>query len=635
MSNRHKIVFQTNAPWLKSGLAENGRTLMNWLARRDKYDLTYYCSQTFSNDGNLDKLPYKAYGAIPADQNFLNQFANDPGKLRDIYYGGSNIEKIIKEVKPTIWVGSDDIWAFPNHYFDSEWFKKINSVMHITVDSFPISDMAYKQAQATKYYLTWAKFAVAEMAKRDPKCSHVDFIYGASDTKKFKPISSAEKRELRKQLGIDPKDKIFIYLGRNQLRKEFGNVLQAFSIYKKNYPKTPVKLLFHTAWSESSNGWDIPKLRDYFGINKEDVLATTICRSCGKWEIKPYEGENTDCGSCGSKKSVVTVNGWNEGVSDEELHLIYGIADASISAFTSGGLEFHNVNSLLCGLPLACTNYSCGEDFCEQPFVFPIKWHSRHEHQSSFIKAANDVYSIVEFITKIVNSSNKDLEEVSEKGLDWARKTFSIDTIGQKWEKLFDSMPLPDWSSIDLNPVRKNENYPMPNIDNSEEWVRALYKNILMVDPDPDGFKHWIEKIQQGTSKQDIYNFFIKRAQEDNRKNEPAKDFSSLFDNNGRKRIFFAMKESGGDLFVATSLFKGLKDIYPDSDLYVGCDPKFAEVVAGNPYVYKIIAYHPIMEQELAMRQFVDYYYYPAIATQVRLNYLTHDNVGLKLNHTT
>jgi hypothetical protein len=219
--------------------------------------------------------------------------------------------------------------------------------------------------------------------------------------------------------------------------------------------------------------------------------------------------------------------------------------------------------------------------------------------------------------------------------LDWARKTFSIDTIGQKWEKLFDSMPLPDWSSIDLNPVRKNENYPMPNIDNSEEWVKALYKNILMVDPDPDGFKHWIEKIQQGTSKQDIYNFFIKRAQEDNRKNEPTKDFSSLFDDNGRKKIFFAMKESGGDLFVATSLFKGLKDIYPDSDLYVGCDPKFAEVVAGNPYVYKIIAYHPIMEQELAMRQFVDYYYYPAIATQVRLNYLTHDNIGLKLNHTT
>ena len=209
MSNRHKIVFQTNAPWLKSGLAENGRILMNWLAKRDKYDLTYYCTQTFSNDSNLDKMPYAAYGAIPADQNFLNQFANDPGKLRDVYYGGANIEKVIKEVKPTIWVGSDDIWAFPNSYFESQWFKKINSVMHITVDSLPISEMAYKQAESTKHYLTWANFAVREMKKRSGACSHVDFIYGASDTNKFKPISKQEKHDLRKRFGIDPKDKVF------------------------------------------------------------------------------------------------------------------------------------------------------------------------------------------------------------------------------------------------------------------------------------------------------------------------------------------------------------------------------------------------------------------------------------------
>lgn len=152
-----------------------------------------------------------------------------------------------------------------------------------------------------------------------------------------------------------------------------------------------------------------------------------------------------------------------------------------------------------------------------------------------------------------------------------------------------------------------------------------------MTDPDPEGFKHWIDKLQMGASRQDIYNFFIQRAKEDNQKNKPQQEFSDIFDKNGKKRIFFAMKESGGDLFVATSLFKGLKDIYPNSDLYVGCDPKFAEVLIGNPYIHKVIAYHPIMEQELAMRQYVDYYYYPAVATQVRLNYLTHEKIGLNL----
>jgi len=38
------------------------------------------------------------------------------------------------------------------------------------------------------------------------------------------------------------------------------------------------------------------------------------------------------------------------------------------------------------------------------------------------------------------------------------------------------------------------------------------------------------------------------------------------------------------------------------------------------------------MEQELIMRQFVDYYYQPALATQVRLNYLTQEKIGLPLS---
>lgn len=632
MSNRHKIVFQTNAPWLKSGLAENGRILMNWLARRGKYDLTYFCTQTFAHDPNLKRLPYDAVGAIPSDQNFLNQISSDHGRLRDVYYGGAMINQVIKDKKPTIWVGSDDIWAFPNHYFESEWFKQINSVMHITVDSVPVSEMAYKQAHATKNYFTWAEFGAEEMRSRDGKCSHVDFIYGASNTQKFKPISASDKAELRKSLGLSIDDKIFIYLGRNQLRKEFGNVLHAFSIFKKKNPNSTAKLLFHTAWNESANGWDIPRLRDYYGIDKKDVLATMVCKNCGKWEVKPYEGEDKPCRHCGSEKSMVSVNGWNEGVSDDELHLIYGIADASISAFTSGGLEFHNVNSLLCGLPLACTNYSCGVDFCKQDFVFPIKWHARHEHQSSFLKAANDVFSICLFIENICSASQSEIQRISEAGRDWSEKTFSIDAIGKKWEQLFDSMPMPDWSSISLEPKKKNEKFPFPDIQNPEEWIRCLYNQILMTDPDPEGFKHWLEKLQQGAKREDIYNFFIQTAKQDNLKQQPQQDFSSLFDNNGKKKILFAMKESGGDLFVSTALFEGLKKMYPDADLYVGCDSKFFDIIAGNPFVYKAIPYHPAMQQELLMRNYVDYYYYPAIATQVMLNYLTHDKIGIDLN---
>lgn len=624
---RHKIVLQTNAPWLKTGLAENGRILMKYLMKTGKYDLVYYCTQVHTADPNLAKMPYRALGCLPSTHHEIQELQKDQIRLRDAAYGAYYIDKIIKEEKPTIWIGSDDIWSFGSQYFESNWIKKINSIFHITIDSVPILEQAYKQAKSTPHFHSWAKFAVTEMAKFNTK---IDSIYGASETTKFKPISALDKKHLRLKFGLSDEDKIFIFLGRNQLRKEFGSVIQALAAYKKEFPHSKAKLLFHTSFSEKHAGWDIPMLTSYFGVDKKDILCTYVCRNCGQWEIKSYEGEDLDCRFCGAKKSQITAN-IVHGVSDEELHLVYGVADAAISAFTSGGLEFHSVNSLLCGLPLSCTNYSCGVDFCEQPFVYPINWHSRHEAGTSFVKATNDVKSIKNFISKICKSTDKEIQEIREKSRAWSSKEFSIETIGAKWEKLFDSMPMPDWSSISLSPQMKNPNAPMPQDKENSAWVKALYNTILLCEPDPDGFKNWMTQLERGISREQIYQYFIGVAQQDNQKLAPPQDFGVLFDNNGRKRILFVMKESGGDIFITTALFKGIKDLYPDADLYVATDPKFHNILAGNQYVYKVLPYIPMMEHEMMMMNYVDYYYFPGLPTQRQLAYLTKDKIGLEL----
>ena len=52
--------------------------------------------------------------------------------------------------------------------------------------------------------------------------------------------------------------------------------------------------------------------------------------------------------------------------------------------------------------------------------------------------------------------------------------------------------------------------------------------------------------------------------------------------------------------------------------------------LAGNENVYRVLPYHPAMEQELAMRLYVDTYIFPALATQRQLGYLYRD-CGLDL----
>ncbi len=631
MPDKKKIILNTNPPWLFTGLAENGTLLARHLAKTGKYDLTYYASQTHVQDPNHARQPWLSRGCIPPDPQVHARAQQDPmGYGRWLAYGNLMIGDLVKEVKPDIYWGSDDIWTFAGEFWKASWWKQIHSILHITVDSVPVAEMAYEQAQETANYYTWAKFAADEMRKRGKGFGHIKQIYGATDVTNFAPLSAAERLDFRRRFKLSPTATIFGYTFRNQLRKEALTLLMAFRDYKRENPRAEVKLHLHTSWSETAQGWDFPRWIKYLNIDPKDVLCTYVCKHCGGWHVAPYTGEDIDCPHCGAKKSMVTAN-IAHGVAHEEMKLLYAIRDATVSPSTSGGLEYENVNTLLCGLPLACTNYSSGADFCLQPFVYPIDWHMRAEAGSSFIKATNDVGSIKRFIAKVVAMSAADKQAIGEQSRDWAAKTFAIDTIGKQWEDVFDALPPKDWSTITLTAKPQNPDYPMPQMASDEAFVRALYNHILLVEPDPDGLKNWLQSLANKTPRDVLYNHFCGLAREHNAKNSPPQDFGILFDKNDRKRILFVLKESAGDMFIATALFKGLKDLYPDADLYVGSEPRFHEMLAGNPHVHKVLAYHPAMEQELVMRNYVTYYYFPALATQRQLNYLTHDKVGLDL----
>lgn len=628
--SRKKIILQTNAPWLRTGLGQNGRYLMKHLVKTGKYEVIYYATNhVMTNDPNLTRLPCKAYGAIPNDQNVINQLNADPMRARDVAYGSYFIDQIIRDEKPDIWWESDDIWSC-NGYLDKPWFKHVNAVLHKTPDSLPILDEAFKQAKATPYFRTWSQFATKEMQRVDPTLKNIGCIYGMSDTAHFSPISKKEKQDLRKRFGIEQDTIIFQTCNRNQLRKGFLQTIEAFAAFRRELPHSKTKLHFHTSFSEKANGWDIPRLSQFHGLKETDVLCTYVCKNCGQWHIAPYRGEDIDCPYCSTKKSMITAS-THTGVPDEEMRLMHGISDAGLSIFDSGGMEYQSISSLLCGLPTAISSYSCGEDFEKLPFVFPVEWNPFYQPGTNFMKATPKIESLKAFMIKVYKQTEKDRVQQTEAGRDWAVKTFSCETIGKQWENLFDSLPPKDWSSVSLETKPKNAAFPMPTGTDNELWIKSLYNNILLVEPDPDGMKNWLARLSEGVTRERIYEFFIGRAVDDNSKSAKPTEFGDLFDKTKRERILYVIKESGGDIFACTATFKGLKDLYPDADLYVACEPKFAEILMGNPYVHRILAYHPAMDQELLMMQYVNYYQYPAISTQVRLGYLTKDKIGLSL----
>jgi hypothetical protein len=294
---------------------------------------------------------------------------------------------------------------------------------------------------------------------------------------------------------------------------------------------------------------------------------------------------------------------------------------------------------LLCGLPLLCTNYSCGTDFCDKSFVFPLDGDHYFEVGTGFQKHNPNLQTIVSFYRSIIDMTPEVRKEITEAGRKWALETFHVDTLGKKMEAWIDSRKLIDWDyTYPVDP--KNPNAVIPDIQDNSQWLIVLYKNILnmTVDDKDPGHLSWMQGLQQGRKRHDIEKFFRDTASQENNKNpETQLKFEDLLDKTGRPRFLLVIKESIGDIINSSSLLKSLKEHYKDYDIYVASDPQYLEIWDGNPYIRKALVYQSFMESEpqctgiAGNKGFFDGYCHLGVITQRHLSYLTNSSLALEL----
>lgn len=616
-----KVAIHSDAPIAKTGLGRNGKALSKYLYSTGKYEIVYFAKAHSWSNVELKKLPFEAYGVLPDDQNELIQIQNDQIKSRDAQYGSLNIDKFVSEVKPDVMIFSDDSWAFP--YYNKPWWNKFNCIPQITLDSLPFLPEQEEFIQKSPNFHVKALFAEDESKRLG--YDHVRTMPDMIDDKDFKPLPSFIKNQLREKFGIDKDTLVCGFVFRSQLRKEIKPLLEGFKKFKKENPEVKAKLLFHTNWSE---GWDIPRMLKQLEIDPADILTTYICRNCGEYEIKPFTGQEKDCPFCGAEKSQITT-GVQMGVTESQLNEIYSLMDCYCHLANAGGCEMPIIEALYCGLPVATVGYSYGVTFTNQDFVFPIDFTYTVAIGTLFNRAVPNPYSVCKFLKKINRMKHEEKKQIAEKGRKFAIETFSPKYLGKRWEQLIDSLPEVNYD-YNLKYEEKNPNFPFPEIYEDKEFIKCLYLNILKTEEpeNSDGFNHWINGIKSGMKKQDIYEYFCKVAREENDKNK-KQDIESLFDKQDKgKRILFVMPEGKEDVFILTSLFKSCKETYPDYNIYVSTKPQFQSILAGNPYVFKVLDFSPIFENELIMQGHgekegvVDILFLPHALTQRCLNYI-------------
>ena len=486
---KKKILFHSNSAKAYTGFGKNAKNIIRHLYKTNKYEIIEFANGCQWGDPSLLLRPWKAQGSIPNNPLVLQKMNQDPNLGRVGGYGGLSIDQAIKEFKPDIYLGVEDIWAFSD-YWNKPWWDKINNMIWTTLDSQPILPQALDAAPKTKNFYVWASFAEKDMKKLGH--DHVGTLHGSVNTEDFYRLPDNQRSLLRKRFNLS--DEFIIgFVFRNQLRKSVPNILEGFKIFKKDCPKA--KLLLHTHWSE---GWDIPRLIKEKSLNNEDILTTYFCSSCKQYQIRPFVGQEQDCSYCGSKKSLNTTN-TKDGVDEQQLNEIYNLMDVYCHPFTSGGMEIPIFEAKLTGLITLVTNYSCGEDSSSTDCgSFPLDWAEYREPGTQFIKASTYPSSIAKQLKKVFQMSDSKYSQMGSKGREWTINNYSTEAVGKKLEKILDAMPDVDY---DYNFGEQNNNHisldslldegkriavVMPQSAGDIIWVNSLMNNLKELYPSYD-----------------------------------------------------------------------------------------------------------------------------------------------------
>lgn len=634
---RKKIVLHSNHCRAKTGFGKHMKHLLTYLHKSNKYELIEFVNGRLWNDPELTLMPWKSFGGLPNEPHLVEEIKRDQNKIRQANYGHYKIDDLIKQEKPDIYLGIEDIWGLEG-FWNKKWWKKINSMIWTPVDSLPLLDKHIDGAKNTQNIIVQASFAKKELENKGFKNVHL--LPVPLDTNNFHKLSEEHRLNLRAKNNIKPDEFIVGFVFRNQLRKSVPNLLEGFKVFREQNPNIKTKLLLHTHWSE---GWDIPRLLREKNIDHSLVLTTYYCKECNQYEVKPFIGQDLDCQLCGSEKSQQTTQISN-GVSESQLNEIYNLMDVYCHPFTSGGQEIPIQEAKLTELITLVTDYSCGTDYSTNDSGgLPLKWTEYREPGTQFIKASTDANHISKQLLKVYNMPQSTRSKKGKMARNFVIDFCSIDSVCSKFEKILQKLKPTTWD-FDFSYVHKDPSYVPPAIPSDRNWIIDLYQNILKInaeEEDQNGIAHWEHRLKTDLDRQKVYEYFINVALKENQENTVVKFEDLLSKDDEGKRILFVLPGDEIDVFNSTSLLKYIDSQHPGYNIYYATQKENFSLLQGNPYIYKTLEYNPVMENFVWSEGQTDYnglfsfVLMPHINTHKIINYM-HGNkhvVDYNLNY--
>lgn len=427
-------------------------------------------------------------------------------------------------------------------------FRNNYKFIHLlTIDGWRQRDLWLDDYKRNDACLTYSKWAW-DLMKRDglKGTNMITVASPGSDLDLFKPPD--DKKAHKAKLGIDPNTIIVGTVMRNQKRKLYYDLIEAFSkwVYKaktKGHIDLVKKTFLYLHTSYPDVGYDIGRAIQEFKIGTK-VLMTYMCQSCGTVYPSFFQGEWAVCRRC--KNKTAHPPNANSSPSREVLAEIMKLFDIYVQYSIAEGWGMPLTDAMACGTQCAAVRYSAMNDHIECPHSIPIEvgryfYESVIETEQKRALPNNDDF--VQKLDRFVKLSDATRQEMSKEirayaieptevyGQEEKLPRFGWDRTAAIWRNVLNQTEIKDPSLTWFNPepqlIKPNLTQPPDNLDNVQ-FINYIIENIWCKPEMVNSYfaMEWIRYLNQGfmiqgaqkinVDKQYIGNHFLNLVNQQN-----------------------------------------------------------------------------------------------------------------------
>lgn len=510
MNRKKKVLFITEASYLNTGYAKYGKEVLKRLHKSNKYEIAEFSVYGMINDPRRNTIPWKNFANMPDTENQEQTeiYNSNPSNQ----FGAWRFERICLEFEPDIVLSIRDFWM-DSFIFHSPYRRLFKWAWMPTVDASPQNTEWISMFHDSDYILTYSEWAKSIIEQQAGNTVNTVGVASPSASLDFVPL---DKSKTRQELGVPEEYNIIGTVMRNQRRKLFPALLQAFSKYIKKNNDTNTYLYCHTSFPDA--GWNLAEFLHDYEISSR-IIMTYVCSACGSVDICKFHDARKVCDHC--QQYTSTPSSVSNGVPDDILAKIYNVFDIYVQSANSEGFGLPQVEASACGTPVMCTNYSAMKDLVKNISAYPIELSDVYkELETGCDRAVPNQDSMVAIWDSFFQLSDEQRKDISQSTRKMFETNYSWDKTVDQWAKIIEDCPYSQWNDPqNIKPILE-----LPTDQEShKEFMKLIVDNFIYTESQKNS--HFVRSMHtdllRGSTKAVWDQYLVSEFSQSNSKHRP------------------------------------------------------------------------------------------------------------------